>query len=189
LTVKTEKASIRKVFLQKRDSTSYDLIKISSQQLHKNLKKIVIFKNAKNIACYYPIGSEVKTENIIQEALDDGKEVSLPKVVNGNLIFKKITGIKNLDKGSYGILEPKDNCPEMNKVDVVLVPTIAITRSGIRLGYGYGYYDRYLSTTKAKTISLTFAKQITKTIPSSDNDVKIEWVVTEDEYFKTSVSN
>jgi len=68
----------------------------------------------------------------------------------------------------------------------VLVPTIGIDRNGLRLGYGYGFYDRFLSKNNVATIALTYAKQIIKSIPHLDNDVKIDWVVTEDEFFKTS---
>ncbi|HEY7367114.1 MAG TPA: 5-formyltetrahydrofolate cyclo-ligase [Nitrosopumilaceae archaeon] len=182
----TEKSSLRKVLLERRDSTSYDFIKLASQKIHGRLKQIEVFRNAKKIACYYPIGSEVKTQDIMQELLGDGKEVCLPKVVDDNLVFRKIGGLNDLEKGSFGILEPKDNCSIVEDIDVVLVPTVAITKSGIRLGYGYGFYDRFLASTNAKTIALTYSKQIVKAIPTTKNDIKIDWVVTEEEYFDTS---
>jgi 5-formyltetrahydrofolate cyclo-ligase len=92
----------------------------------------------------------------------------------------------DLEKGGFGIMEPKDNCPIAEDIDVVLVPTVGITKNGIRLGYGYGYYDRFLSKSNAKTISLTYSKQIVKSIPFSEKDIKIDWVVTENESFETS---
>ena len=182
----TEKSNLRKVLLERRDSTSYDFIKLASQKMHGRLKQIEIFRNAKKIASYYPIGSEVKTQDIMQELLGEGKEVCLPKVVEDNLIFRRIGGLKDLEKGSFGIMEPKENCSVLEDIDVVLVPTVGITKSGIRLGYGYGYYDRFLTSSNAKTIALTYSKQIVKSIPSSKNDIKINWIVTEDESFETS---
>lgn len=181
-----EKANLRKVLLQKRDSTSYDFIKLASQKIKNKLKQIEFFRKAKKIACYYPIGSEVLTQEIMQELLSNGKEICLPKVEGDLLDFRKISDMKDLEKGNFGIMEPKDNCAIVENLDVVLVPTVAITKDGTRLGYGHGYYDRFLSTSSAKTISLTYSKQIVKAIPSSDNDIKIDWIVTEEEAFQTS---
>ena len=182
----TEKSNLRKVLLEKRDASSFDFIKLSSQKIHHRLNQIDIFRNSKKIACYYPIGSEVRTQNIMQELLGIGKDVCLPQVVGDNLIFKKILGLKDLEKGSYGIMEPKENCPIVENIDVVLVPTVGITKNGVRLGYGYGYYDRFLSSSNAKTIALTYSKQIVKSIPSSEKDIKIDWVITEDGSIETS---
>ena len=161
-------------------------MKIASAQIHRNLKKIAQFRLAKRIGSYYPIGSEVLTQDIMQELLSEGKEILLPKVVDDNLEFRKIKDFNSLEKGNFDIMEPKDNCPDSEKLDVVLVPTIGIDRNGLRLGYGYGFYDRFLSKNNVATIALTYAKQIIKSIPHLDNDVKIDWVVTEDEFFKTS---
>jgi len=172
--------------LEKRDTTSFDFMKISSQQIHQKLKRIQEFTSAKSIGSYYPIGSEVLTQNIMQDALSQGKEIYLPKVVENDLIFKKIEDLSNLEKGNFDIMEPKDNCPVSEKLDVILVPTVAVSRNGFRLGYGYGYYDKFLTQKNLVTIALTFAKQIVKSIPHSDNDIKIDWIVTEDEFFNTS---
>ena len=83
-------------------------------------------------------------------------------------------------------MEPHDNCETVNEPDLIIVPSIAITRLGDRLGYGHGYYDRYLEKTSSKTLTLTFAQQIIKSIPTTENDIKIDWIVTEDESFQTN---
>jgi 5-formyltetrahydrofolate cyclo-ligase len=186
LETNTEKSSLRKVLLQRRDTTSYDFIKLASKKIQDRLKQVDVFKKAKKIACYYPIGSEVLTQDIMQEILGNGIEVFLPKVVGDNLSFRKIDGLKDLEKGTFGIMEPKENCQEVKEMDVVLVPAIGITKNGIRLGYGYGYYDRFLSTSNAKTITLTYSKQLVKSIPFSEKDVKIDWIVTEEKFIETS---
>lgn len=182
----SEKSSLRKVLLERRDTTSYDFIKLASQKIHNRLKQIEIFRNAKKIACYYPIGSEVLTQDIMQEGLGDGKEIFLPKVENEELSFRKIVGLKDLERGSFGIMEPKEYCPKADEIDIVLVPTVGITKNGARLGYGHGFYDRFLSKSSAKTIALTYSKQIVKSIPVSENDVKIDWIVTEEDSVETS---
>ena len=181
-----EKSNLRKILLERRDAISADLIKISSKKIHNRVKQIPEFQKAKTIASYFPIGSEVKTQDIMQEILSDGKTLLLPKVQDNDLIFKKITDFKDLEKGVFNIMEPKENCQIVSSIDLMLVPTVGITPGGIRLGYGYGYYDRFLAKNKIQTISLTYSTQVVKSIPKSDNDIKLDWVVTEDEHFKTS---
>ncbi len=179
-----EKSSLRKTLLEKRDATSFDLIKISSKQIQANLERIEDYRNAKSIAFYYPIGSEVLTQNLMLKILSLGKDVLLPKVQGGELDFRKITDLNSLEKGSFDIMEPKDNCEKSDKIDVILVPTVGISADGNRLGYGYGYYDRFLAKTDAVSIALTYEKQIIKSVPSTENDVKINWIVTEDRILK-----
>jgi len=179
-----EKSSLRKTLLEKRDATSFDLIKISSRQIQANLERVEDYKNAKSIAFYYPIGSEVLTQNLMLKALSLGKDVLLPKVQGDELDFRKITDLNSLEKGSFDIMEPKDNCEKSDKIDVIIVPTVGISADGNRLGYGHGYYDRFLAKTDAVFIALTYEKQIIKSVPSSENDIKINWIVTEDRFFK-----
>ena len=182
----SEKVSLRKLLLEKRDNTSFDLMKIASDKIQKKLKKIESFKNAQKIGAYYPIGSESLTQDIIQEALSNGKEIYLPKVIGREMEFRKITDFSSLEVGSFDIMEPRQGCPAENNLDVILVPTIGISPQGVRLGYGYGYYDRFLSKNKTVTISLTLEKQIVKNIPKDDHDVLIDWIVTEDRVLETS---
>ena len=181
----TEKESLRNILLEKRDNTSFDLMKIASANIQKKLKKIFAFKNAQKIGAYYPIGSEISTQDIIQELLSQGKDVFLPKVVGDTIEFRKITSFSSLEQGSFDIMEPKDNCPVDNNLDVILIPTIGISPIGVRLGYGHGFYDRFLAKNKITTISLTLEKQIIKNIPKSDHDVLIDWIVTEDKILQT----
>jgi 5-formyltetrahydrofolate cyclo-ligase len=181
----SEKNSLRKLLLEKRDNTSSDLMKIASSQIQKKLKKIKAFRDAEKIGVYYPIGSEIPTQDIIQEALSNSKEVYLPKIVGKDIEFRKIEGFSSLERGGFDIMEPRQECPLESNLDVILVPTVGISPKGIRLGYGHGYYDKFLSKNKTVTISLTLEKQIVKNIPKSEHDVLIDWIVTEDRVFKT----
>ncbi len=179
-----KKSSLRKTLLEKRDATSFDLIKISSRQIQANLERIEDYRNAKSIAFYYPIGSEVKTQDLMLKVLSLGKDVLLPKIQEDELDFRKITDLNSLEKGSFDIMEPKDNCEKSDKIDVIIVPTVGISADGNRLGYGHGYYDRFLAKTDAVSVALTYEKQIIKSVPSTENDVTINWIVTEDRFFK-----
>jgi 5-formyltetrahydrofolate cyclo-ligase len=175
-----EKSRLRKQLLDARDSLSLDFINITSKQIQDNLRKVDFFRNAKSVGAYYSIGSEVKTQDILQEILKSGKDLALPKVVKKDLVFKKIKSISDLEEGNFSVMEPKDYCEDMKKIEVIIVPAIALTREGHRLGYGFGYYDRYLSGKKLKTIALSYSKQVIRSFPHSDHDVRIDCIVTED---------
>ena len=184
-----EKKSLRGVLLEKRDNTSFDFMNIASEKIQKRLKKINAFRNAQKIGAYYPTGSEILTQDIIQELLSNAKDVFLPKVLGEKMEFRKIMDFSSLEKGSFDIMEPKDDCPVDNNLDVILVPTVGISPIGVRLGYGHGFYDKFLAeykNTTTTTISLTFEKQIVKNIPKSEHDVLIDWIVTEDRFLKTT---
>ncbi len=180
-----ERKSLRSHLLEKRDNTSFDFMKIASEKIQKRLKKINAFRNAQKIGVYYPIGSEILTQDIIQELLSNGKDVFLPKVLGEKIEFRKIINFSSLEKGSFDIMEPKDDCQIDNDLEVVLVPTVGISPIGVRLGYGRGFYDRFLAEHKTTTISLTLEKQIVKNIPKSEHDIIIDWIITEDRILET----
>ncbi len=182
-----EKESLRSRLLETRDNTSFDLLKIASANIQKKLKKIYAFKNAQKIGAYYPTGSEILTQDIIQELLSQGKEVFLPKVTGDAMEFRKIIDFSSLEHGNFDIMEPKENCPVDRNLDVILVPTVGIDPSGVRLGYGHGFYDKYLAENKITTISLVLEKQIIKRIPKSDHDILIDWIVTEYKMMQTQI--
>ncbi len=83
-------------------------------------------------------------------------------------------------------LNLENSCKKAGNIDCILIPTIGISKSGDRLGYGRGYYDKFLSSTNAVKISLTYSKQIVKFVPSESHDIKIDLIITEDEIIKAS---
>ena len=186
MSVSIQKSALRKHLLEKRDATSAELRDIASEKIHENLRKISSYTNSQNIACYFPIGSEVDTHDIMLNILKQGKNLLLPRIVDDNIQFYIVSNLEKLERGSFEIMEPKDICDRAKKIDCVLIPTVGVSKLGVRLGYGYGYYDRFLSLTNAVKISLTYSKQIVKSIPSDSHDIKIDWIVTEDENIKIS---
>ncbi len=172
--------------MDQRDSLSPDFIKIASSKIQDNLRKIGFYRNARIIGGYHSVGSEVRTHDILQEILNAGKELSLPKVEKDNLVFKKISSFSDLEVGNFSVMEPKERCEDVKKFEVMLVPAIALTREGYRLGYGFGYYDRYLHDKRSKKIALSYAKQVVKSIPHDNHDVKVDCIVTEDEIMNLS---
>ena len=181
----SKKESLRELLLERRDNTSFDLLKIASKKMQKRINKVYAFKDAQKIGLYYPIGSEILTQDIIQELISKGKDVFLPKVTGETMEFRKIEDFGSLEIGNFDIMEPKEDCVVNNNLDVIVVPTVGITPTGIRLGYGHGFYDKFLANNKATTISLTLEKQIIKNIPKSEHDINMDWVITEDRMFRT----
>ena len=174
------------MLLERRDATSFDLMKIASQQIHKKLRRSQIFKDADKIGVYYPMGSEVLTQDIMQEILSIGKELFLPKVVEDEIEFRKIIDFSCLEKGNFDIMEPKEDCPVNNNLDLLLVPTVGISQDGVRLGYGHGFYDKFLLKNQIETVSMIYEKQVIKKIPRSDHDVVMNWILTEDRFSNVS---
>ena len=181
-----DKPRLRNHLLEKRDGLSHDFMAIASKQIQRNLKKIEVFRNAEKVACYYSIGSEVRTLDIIQQMISEGRTMALPRVTDNELVFCAVKNFEELQKGEFGIMEPRKNCPTVEDFDVILVPAVAMMRTGQRLGYGRGYYDRFLSKHKTPTIALEYSRLVVRNIPKSEGDIPIQWIVTEDEVIKTS---
>ena len=161
-------------------------MEIHSSKIFSKLIKTKIISEAKSIGCYYSIGSEVRTQEIINHFLSENKSVSLPKVSQNSMSFRRIKDLTKLEKGEYDIAEPKDTAPIEQKHDVILVPCVGLDNDGNRIGYGVGFYDKYLEDKNVTKIALAYSKQIVKTIPASANDVKMDWIITEKDVIKTS---
>jgi len=97
LSVNTQKAALRKHLLEKRDATSAELREISREKIHHNLKKISAYTNSENIACYFPIGREINTYDIMLDILEQNKNLLLPRIVNDNLQFYIISNLEKLE--------------------------------------------------------------------------------------------
>ena len=174
--------------LERRDCTSGDLLNIAAEKIRIKLEGISAYRNAEKIGLYYPIGSEIPTLGIIRWILGSGKQVCLPRILGKDLEFHEIHDMSDLEMGSFDIMEPKERCPIVNPLDVVLVPSVCMSPNGARIGYGRGFYDRFLGKNKTVTISLILEKQIVRNIPQSEYDQRIDWIVTEDKIYAISHS-
>ncbi len=182
------KENLRRQFLEKRDWLSADLIEIASKQIRKNLGKVEPYRKARTVACYHSTGSEVRTHEIMQEIISHGKILALPRVEGEKLEFYEVKKFEDLQKGEFGIMEPKQYCKSISDFDIIIVPAVSMTRTGDRLGYGMGYYDKFLANKTNTTIALAYSKSIAKNIPRDDLDVKIDIVITEDEIIHSEKS-
>lgn len=145
-------------------------------------------KEAKKIGCYCNQGSEVDTRFILSRLLDLKKEVYLPVIKDKNnkaMEFVKLNSLDDLKDGPFS-LEPKNKDEILvDVIDVILVPLLAFDRCGARLGFGHGYYDRYMAHKSAIKIGLAYSIQEFKDgLPIDIHDVPLDYVVTEKEVIK-----
>ena len=179
------KYQIRQEILRIRNSLSEPEIIHRSNIISRKVLSIKEFKNAQSIGIYYPIRSEVKTFEIIRHSLDTKKTIGLPRVIDSErieffrIIEKSLEEIK-FTKGKYGILENVISDFILEEMDLLIIPGIAFDLQGNRIGYGKGYYDRFLSSRKVNyIIGLAFENQIIKKIPYTEYDIPVDLLFTE----------
>lgn len=142
------------------------------------------YKNAKVIYTYLAYNNEIVTDTIVEAAWRDGKRVAVPKVQReGVMEFFEITSFDGVDFGYCKIPEPTGNEPELHEKDVLMIlPGLAFDKNNNRLGYGGGFYDRYIEKeeragTKFYKVSLAYDFQILPEIPVEDNDKKVDIII------------
>lgn len=136
------------------------------------------YQAATNIATYLSFEHEFSTEALIEHALRDGKRVCVPKTYpKGRMEFMEYNP-ENLQKTHFGLMEPGDGALVVDKedIDLIHVPGLVFNSEGYRLGYGGGYYDRYLADFKGKTVSTIYAFQLGE-FTISPYDIAVEEVL------------
>ena len=185
----TDKAALRRLLLRRRDSISHEMAQLAGRRIFERVRSLPEFAGASTVACYYPTGSEVPTQDIMQEAASRGKRVCLPRASGGAIAFRLAEDLGSLERGGwggdgmFGIMEPRASCPECPSPDLDIVPAVGVTIRGDRLGYGGGYYDRFLGGggggAAAAAMALAFHKQVVGSMPTEESDVPVGCVVTE----------
>ena len=178
----------------KRDALSKKEKSRLSAKIEKKLFALSRFKTARTVMFYVTHRSEADTSNMIRRSLSIGKIVAVPKVQpgkNGKMLAVRIRSLeKDLERGIYGVFEPKlERCEVLTrkKIDLVLVPGLAFDVKGFRVGYGKGYYDKWLkSFSPKKRIGLAFDFQLIKSVPKTKRDARVGLIVTERKELKTA---
>ncbi|MBI2653813.1 5-formyltetrahydrofolate cyclo-ligase [Candidatus Woesearchaeota archaeon] len=176
------KNQLKESILQKRNSLSKEEILEKSNKIKNNLFNLEQYKKSKIVMFFVSFGSEVHTHDMIKEALKS-KTVIVPKVVHHEIEPSVIIDFDNLvPSGKFKIPEPIEAMKIAYKnIDLILVPGIAFDKEGHRIGYGFGYYDRFLRRVpKAIKIGLAFDLQIVDKIPREMHDVPVDLIVTEE---------
>ena len=174
------KDELRKYMLIMRKGIS-DKEKISTIIVDKIIN-LDIYKKSKVIALYKSMLDEVNTSKLIKESLKS-KVVLLPRVIGDKMIFVEINSKTSYKKSHIGVLEPIGN-EYSGTIDLIIVPGLSFDKLGNRLGYGKGFYDRFLRDKSIYKIGICFNKQIYLGLPCDNYDIPMNLVITEKEFLK-----
>lgn len=183
--MRESKARIRKHVLAERAAFyNTPAAALASEKTTQNLLQDTDYLTAQTIMCFVSFDTEVDTHTFIERALAQGKRIWVPYVAGrGKMQACEIFDLSELESGNYGILEPK---PDFRRVqtsapDLVIVPSVAYSKTGYRVGYGGGFYDRYLAgpAKTSKRIGIAFEVQLLETVPVGRYDIAVDKLITE----------
>ncbi len=187
MNINEKKSVLRKKVIQLRDQLTKEEIMEKSSLIAEHLYKMASYRNAKAVMFFISFGSEVDTRPMVEETISRGKQALAPKAIKDtrDLIPSQILNWeKDLSPGAYNIPEPEEETlrprePEI--IDLLIVPGVAFDHEKRRLGYGGGYYDRFISLLNPKTplVALSFELQIISEVPADKWDRRVDYIITE----------
>lgn len=174
------KNDLRKEMLLKR--SKFDNKEKISTIIVDKIIKLPIYQQSNVIALYNSMKNEVNTTSLINYLLNCGKIVLLPRVVGKELVFFKISKDTIYEKSSFRVIEPiyQEKDVYNDKIDLAIIPGVAFDYQNNRLGYGCGYYDRFLMKHSCFKIGICFSCQMVNTVYANEFDVKMDLVINED---------
>ena len=184
MNISDQKALLRKKLIAQRES----ILKKDWQKKSELVKELVLqsdeFKKARTIHCFISMNHrfEVETHTLIQSMLLMHKRVIIPvmNMENGTLDHSELTSFSELELNKWGVLEPKELKEfDVNKLDLILVPLLGADLNGNRLGYGKGYYDRFLDKVNTSSFGLVFDEFILEKVPTESFDRKLNGIISE----------
>ena len=178
------KKEIRKKIFAARKSCTDDEVEKWSRQLTERVTALPEFKDSSRVLAYADYNHEVMTGFIIEAAWKAGKEVAVPKVAGQDMVFYKLTDFDQLEKGYFGIPEPARGEIVQWDEALMIMPGVAFDRANHRVGYGGGFYDRFLEKhPKIRRLAVAFDFQILDEVPVEPTDISPEIIVTETSTF------
>ncbi len=181
-----QKTKLRKEVLRLRDDMSELDVELKSKSIVDKIKELDDYKNAENVFSYFPFGSEVDVKNLIIDCLNNNKNVYLPKIISleeGDMRFIKISSLDDVSVGCMNIMEPLENDFEvLFNNSFMIMPGVAFDRNFNRIGYGKGFYDRYLDSHKIDCkCAVAYDIQVLNNtfIDADEYDKKMDFIITE----------
>ena len=151
-----------------------------SARICRNLQEMPEYAEAKCVMMYSPVRSEVDVKPLIKRALADGKRVVLPSCrLNGEMDAVEYTGGETMRIGAFGSKEPVGEAVDPGQIDLIVCPTLACDARGGRIGYGKGYYDRYLEKVHAFLAAVCYTECIVDCVPMDEYDKTMMAVITQ----------
>ncbi|MBQ8255013.1 MAG: 5-formyltetrahydrofolate cyclo-ligase [Clostridia bacterium] len=184
-TLKEEKKKLREELLQLRGEISNDEREYAEAAVVSKLLSLASFRFAETVLLYYPIKGELNVLPIVDAAIKAGKKVAFPlcDAESSTMTYHVVSDISELKAGSYGIPEPNSELPlytpSKEKNDLIIIPAVCFDRQGYRIGYGKGYYDRYMGSFGGTAVGVTFHKLLRPSVPRGRFDKHVSLIVTE----------
>ena len=174
-----DKKTLRKQIRDQKRAMTPEEIQRSSEALGEKFLESALYKQAKTIYGYLPYNQEVRTVPMLERALADGKKVAVPKVYGEEMRFIYLTDLTQVEIGYAGIPEPIADGPVGDDpTALVLMPGLAFDREGHRIGYGGGFYDKFLAAEpNHPTIALCYAFQMVEELPVEEFDIPVDLVL------------
>ena len=175
------KVSIRKSVLKKMKGLEPEIKRVADQSLIQRLRSLPAYQEAGVIATYLSFPHEVDTSFLIDAAQADGKQIVIPKTYPKGRMEFVVYDPQKLKQTSFGLLEPEDGSQaiDQSEIDLIHVPGVAFQKDAYRLGYGGGYYDRYLADFDGATVSTIYACQEVDFSPTS-HDIPVQEVLVDE---------
>ena len=174
-----DKKELRKAIRQKKKAMTLEEIEGRSQKLGELFRASQAYQEAETIYFYLPYNQEVRTVPMILAALQDGKKVAVPKVYGEEMKFISIENLDGIAEGYMGIPEPSADGPvAQDDKALVLMPGLAFDREGHRIGYGGGFYDKFLSREPHHpTVALCYEFQMLSHVETEEFDIPVDLVL------------
>ena len=160
--------------------------KVKSETICKRLISMPVYQEAETILIFMNVSHEPETVKIIRHAFTSGKTVAVPKCEGRDLVFYRIDSIDDVSPGHFSVPEPVNTDDKhrvrMTDKSLVILPGLAFDKKGFRLGYGAGFYDRYLKDDPYRNkLMIAFSFQEAGQVPTHPGDVPVDWIVTDKE--------
>lgn len=185
------KIELRQKYRGLRQSMPPEIKEEKDAAIADQVRRLWQYENNDVLLIYVSTAIEVDTFRIINQALSDGKRVAVPRCIPNtrNMEFYYIQSTDELEPGMFGVLEPKANPDKMYRTNdrgLCIVPAFSYDWNGYRLGYGKGYYDRFLSRFEGNIVGICYSDCVQRTLPHGRYDRPVELLVTE-KYLRRTV--
>lgn len=178
--LKEEKDKVRLQIAKLKKEYSLELSG-KSEEVLSVLEIVGVFQDAKHILIYNAMEGEVATRNFI-ERWQEEKDFYLPVTYKNDILFRKFTSETEFLESKFGVFEPiGEDISDYSFVDLVIVPGVAFDRKMNRVGYGKGYYDKFLSKINAPKVGICFDFQLLDAVPTESHDIKMDYLVSEND--------